>query len=78
MVGSLARIAGLTQLESRQYRILRLETQVHRQCFAQATQRDKGSRHGDAAERDRRALQSPCGYGKTTGAKTPKPSNWRG
>lgn len=42
----------MAQIELRTHSILRIETQIHGQCFAQATQRDKSSRDGDAAERD--------------------------
>src|SRR5712671_5556475 len=52
MVGGIACIASPAQIELRSHRILRIETQVHGQCFAQATQRDKSSRDGNAAERD--------------------------
>ncbi len=52
MVGSVVRIAGLAQFEFRQHSMLRIETHVHGQRFAQAAQRDKGSRDGDATERD--------------------------
>src|SRR2546425_12750688 len=50
--GGAAGIASLAQIELRKQSILRMETQVHGQCFAQATQRDKSCRDSDAAERD--------------------------
>ena len=52
MIGGIAGIAGPAQIKCRQHSILRVETQVHGQRFAQAAQRDKGSRDGDAAEGD--------------------------
>src|ERR1700674_3765141 len=55
--GGIARIASLAQIELRTHSILWIETQVYGQCFAQATQRDKGSRDGDAAERNLRRQQ---------------------
>src|SRR5271170_532683 len=57
MLGGLARIACLAQIELRQHGILRIEAHVHGQGFAQATQRDKGSRDGEAAKRDLRRQQ---------------------
>ncbi len=66
--GRIGGIACLTQIELRQQSVLRIETQIHSQRFAQATQRDKSSRDGDAAERDLRRQQdianrpaAPCG-----------------
>src|ERR1700675_5003511 len=50
--GGVAAIASLVQIKLRKQSISRIETQIHGQCFAQATQRDKSSRDGDAAERD--------------------------
>src|SRR4029077_15390290 len=52
MIGGIPGIGSLTKIELREQSILRSEAQIHCQCFAQATQRDKSSRDGDAAERD--------------------------
>src|SRR5712691_8772230 len=52
MIGGIAGIGSLAQIELREQSVLRIETQVHGHCFAQAAQRDKSSRDGDAAERN--------------------------
>src|SRR5260370_28665747 len=68
MIGGIAGISSLAQIELCKQSILRIETQVHGQRFAQATQGDKSSRDGDAAERDLCRQQhiakrpaTPCG-----------------
>src|ERR1700686_4531641 len=55
--GGIAGIAGLAQIELRTHSILRIETQVHGQCLAQASQREKSRRDGNAAQRDLRREQ---------------------
>src|SRR5207245_8829394 len=55
--GGIAGIGSLAQIELRKQSILGIETQVHGHGFAQAAQRDKSSRDGDAAERDLRRQQ---------------------
>src|SRR5882762_11391877 len=52
MIGGIAGISSLAQIELCKQSILRIETQVHGQRFTEATQRDKSSRDRDAAERD--------------------------
>src|ERR1700704_1895839 len=52
MIGGIAGIGSLAQIELRKQSILRIETQIHGQRLAQATQRDKSCRDSDAAERD--------------------------
>src|SRR5229473_5439889 len=58
MIGGIAGIGSLTQIELRKQSILRIEAQVHGHCFAEAAQGDKSSRDGDAAERDLRRQQN--------------------
>src|SRR4029077_18772380 len=58
MIGGIAGIGSLAQIELRKQSILRIETQVHGYGFAQAPQRDKSSRDGDAAQRDLRRQQN--------------------
>src|SRR4029077_17347581 len=58
MIGGIAGIGSLAQIELRKQSILQIETQVHGHCFAQAAQGDKSSRDGDAAERDLRRQQN--------------------
>src|SRR6266436_8221796 len=50
--GGIGGVTSLVQVELRTYGIFRIETEVHGQCFAQATQRDKRSGDCDAAKRD--------------------------
>src|SRR5580692_4201680 len=52
MIGSLARIAGLAELELCHHSMPGIDTHVHGHLFTQAAQGDKGSRDGDAAEGD--------------------------
>src|SRR5580765_5961390 len=55
--GGIAGVASLAQVELRKQSILRIETEIHGECFAQATQRDKSCCNRDAAERDLRGQQ---------------------
>src|SRR5712672_1292502 len=50
-------VGSLAQIELRKQNILRIETEIHSECFAEATQRDKSCRHSNAAERNLRGEQ---------------------
>src|SRR6266852_8659976 len=55
--GGIACIASLAQVELREQSILRIETQIHGECLAQAPQRNKSCRDGDAAQRNLRSQE---------------------
>src|SRR6266403_4321203 len=55
--GGIGGVRSLAQIELRKQNILWIETEIHSECFAEATQRDKSCRHSDAAERDLRGQQ---------------------
>src|SRR5215470_5105361 len=57
MIGGIALVASLAQIELCKQSIFRIEAQIHGQCLAEATKRDKCCRDGDAAERDLRRQQ---------------------
>ena len=55
--GGIAGVASLVQIELREQNILRIEAEIHRESFAEATQRNKSCSDGDAAEGDLRGEQ---------------------
>src|ERR1700716_3046130 len=55
--GGITGAASLAQIELRKQNILRIETAIHSECFAEATERDKGCCDRDAAERNLRSEQ---------------------
>src|SRR6267154_3354605 len=55
--GGIGGVGSLAQIELRKQNILWIETEIHSECFAEATQRDKSCRHSDAAERNLRGEQ---------------------
>src|SRR5882672_3630744 len=55
--GGIGGVGSLAQIELRKQNILWIETEIHCECFAEATQRNKSRGNRDAAERNLRGEQ---------------------